>query len=385
MSASRKRDYYEVLGAARDASPEDLKKAFRKLAVKYHPDKNPNDKAAEEKFKELGEAYEALSDPQKRAAYDQYGHAAFDPRMRAGGGFGGGSTSGGFHDPMDIFREVFGGQGGDIFEGIFGGGRDSSGPARGADLRYDLELTLEEAVNGVEKQLTLNKPAVCDDCRGSGAEKGSKRVRCGTCNGKGRVILSRGIISIQQACPTCQGAGESIDRPCRSCGGEGRVNKTDTVNLRIPAGVDTGTRLRSTGNGEAGHRGGQSGDLYVVLHLAEHPIFKRDGDDLQCDVPVPFTQAALGAEVNVPTLTGKAQIRLPAGTQTGSVFRLKGRGVKTLQGSGVGDLLVRITVEVPTRLNAAQRAKLEEFAHLCDDTVNPQGKSFLERARDFFG
>ena len=382
MSTSRKRDYYEVLGVSRDASPEEVKKAFRKLAPKFHPDTNPGDKAAEERFKELGEAYEAISDPQKRAAYDQYGHAAFDPRMRAGAGAGGG----GFHDARDIFGQAFGGQSmGDILGSLFGEERDSGGPSRGADLRYDLEITLEEAVNGVEKHLTLTKPGVCDDCKGSGADKGSRRVRCTTCNGKGRVIMSRGIFSIQQTCPSCQGAGESIDRPCRTCDGEGRVNKTQTVPLRIPPGVNTGTKLRSTGNGEAGHRGGTSGDLYVVLHLADHPIFSRENDDLLCEVPVSFPQATLGAEINVPTMTGKAQIRLPAGTQNGSLFRLKGRGVKSLQGGGVGDLLVKISVEVPTKLNAAQRAKLEEFAHLCDDNVNPQSKSFFERAREFFG
>jgi molecular chaperone DnaJ len=392
--ASAKRDYYEVLGVERTVSPEELKKAYRKLAIKYHPDKNPGDKAAEEKFKELGEAYEALSDPQKRAAYDQYGHQAFDPRMRAGGGRpggGGGGGAGGFHDPFDVFREVFGGgRGGDIFESFFGGGggggeaADPTGPARGSDLRYDMEITLEEAATGAEKQIIVQKPAVCETCSGSGAEKGSKRVRCQQCAGRGRVVMSRGIFSIQQTCPRCEGAGETIEKPCKSCGGDGRVNKAATITLRIPAGVDTGTRLRSNGNGEAGQRGGSAGDLYVVLHVAEHDVFKRDGDDLHCSVPVSFTQAALGADVDVPTLTGKAQIRIPAGTQTGTTFRLKGRGVKNVQGYAQGDLLVTVTVEVPTKLNAAQRAKLEEFAHLCDDSVHPQGRGFFEKAKAFF-
>jgi molecular chaperone DnaJ len=379
MSTSKKRDYYEVLGVGRDCSPEELKKAYRKLAIKYHPDKNPGDKEAEERFKEMAEAWEALSDPQKRAAYDQYGHAAFDPRARGGGG-------GGFHDPMDIFGQTFGSQSmGDIFSSLFGQESESGGTSRGSDLRYDLEITLEEAVNGVEKHLTLTKPGICGECRGSGAEKGSRKVRCTTCAGRGRVIFSGGIIRLEKPCPTCKGNGESIERVCRHCGGEGRVNQTQTIQIRVPAGVNTGMRLRSAGNGEAGHRGGTAGDLYVVLHIQDHPVFQRDGDDLLCEVPVAFTQAALGSEIDVPTLTGKAQIRLPAGTQTGASFRLKGRGVRSLQGSGVGDLLVKIVVEVPTRLNAAQRAKLEEFAHLCDDNVNPQGRSFFERAREFFG
>lgn len=389
MAASSKRDYYEVLGVERGVSADDLKKAYRKLAVKFHPDKNPGDKGAEEKFKELGEAYEALSDPQKRAAYDQHGHAAFDPRARGGGG---GGRGGGFHDPNDIFRSAFGGQGdlGSIFEQFFGGGggggddSEAGGPSRGSDLRYDMEITLAEAVNGTEKQITVTKPAACDPCSGTGAEKGSKRIRCIQCAGRGRVVVSRGIFSIQQTCPRCEGAGEIVDKPCKACSGDGRVNKPSTITLRIPAGVDNGTRLRSSGNGEAGHRGGPSGDLYVVLHLGEHDIFRRDGDDLQCEVPVAFTQAALGADVDVPTMTGKAQIRIPAGTQTGTTFRLKSRGVKNIQGHGVGDLLVKIVIETPTRLDAAQRAKLEEFAKLCDPSVNPQSKGFFDRAKEFF-
>lgn len=382
--AASKRDYYEVLGVDKSISADDLKKAYRKLAIKYHPDKNPGDKAAEEKFKELGEAYEALSDPQKRAAYDQYGHAAFDPRARASG-----AGRGGFHDPNDIFRQAFGGGDlGSIFEQFFGMGgedRDPTGPARGSDLRYDMEITLEEAVSGVEKEITVNKPAACDHCDGTGAEKGSKRIRCIQCAGRGRVVVSRGIFSIQQACPRCEGAGEVLDRPCKACRGDGRVTKSANIKLRIPAGVDTGTRLRSTGNGEAGQRGGPAGDLYVVLHVAEHDVFKREEDNLFCEVPISFTQAALGAELDVPTLTGKARIVVPPGTQTGAMFRLKGRGVKSLQGHGVGDLLVKVAVEVPTKLNHAQRAKLEEFAKLCDESVNPQSKSFFDRVKEFLG
>jgi molecular chaperone DnaJ len=377
-----KRDYYEILGVSRDAGSEDIKKSYRKLAVKFHPDKNPGDKHAEEKFKELGEAYEALSDPQKRAAYDQYGHAAFDPRQRAGrGGFGG---AGNFHDPFDIFREVFGAGGGGIFESIFGGGHDPSGPQRGDDLRYDLEISLEEAALGCEKEISVSKPDKCDTCDGSGAEHGSQMRTCSTCGGRGQVLMARGIFSIAQTCPNCKGAGRILERPCKSCHGEGRHERVSKIKLRIPAGVDGGARLRSSGNGEAGLRGGPAGDLYVMLHLKPHDIFQRDGDDLLCEVPVSFVQAALGAEIEVPTLEGRAVIKIPAGTQSHSTFRVKGRGVKNLQDHGHGDLHVRVQVEVPTRLTAEQKAKLQEFAGLCDENVNPISKSFFEKARSLF-
>lgn len=377
-----KRDYYEVLGVSKGASADEIKKSYRKLAVKFHPDKNPGDKAAEERFKELGEAYEVLSDPQKRAAYDEYGHQAFDPRSRAGAGRGGG---GGFHDPFEIFREVFG-SGGGIFSELFGEARsaDPTAPARGADLRYDLQITLEEAVLGVEKELSLTRPEGCDHCHGRGAEPGSSLKVCATCGGRGQVVTSRGIFSIAQTCPRCEGAGRIVEKPCRTCRGTGRREKTSKITIRIPAGVDTGTRLRSMGNGEGGLRGGPPGDLYVVLHVREHEIFERDGDDLHCEVPISFAQAALGGDVEVPTLTGRASIRIPAGTQPGTQFRLKGKGVKNLQGFGHGDLLVRVAVEVPTRLTAAQRAKIEEFAALCDNNSYPQAKSFFERAKEFF-
>ncbi len=383
--ASSKRDFYEVLGVAKNASDEELKKAYRKLAVKFHPDKNPGNKEAEEKFKELGEAYGILSDPQKRAAFDQYGPAAFDPRSRANGA---GGSSG---DPFDIFRQAFGGRGGggggDFFEQFFGGEgeENAQGAGRGEDLRYDLELSLEEAVTGVEKEIRFTKPMTCESCTGTGAEKGSKVVRCPQCAGRGRVVTSRGIFSIQQTCPRCQGAGESIEKPCRTCNGEGRRNQSTSVRIRIPAGVDTGVRLRSAANGASGVRGGPSGDLHVVLTVKEHTVFRRDGDDLLCEVPISFVQAALGGEVDVPTMTGKARISVANGTQSGTKFRLKGRGVKNVQGYGTGDLIVKVNVEVPQKLNAQQRAALESFARVCDENVNPQARSFFDRAKEFFG
>ena len=374
-----KRDYYEVLGVARGTDADEIKKAYRKLAVKYHPDKNPGDHAAEEKFKELGEAYDVLGDPQRRAAYDQYGHAAFDPRQRAGRGGGGG-----FHDPFDIFREVFGGSGGSIFESFFGGGGNSSGPQRGDDLRYDLEITLEEAAMGCEKEISVSKLDRCETCGGAGAEKGSSVKVCQTCGGRGQVMMSRGIFSIAQTCPHCKGNGRILEKPCKSCAGEGRKERASKIKLKIPPGVDAGTRLRSGGNGEAGFRGGQQGDLYVILHVKAHEIFQRDGDDLHCEVPVSFIQAVLGAEIEVPTLEGKAIVKIPAGTQPGAVFRVKGKGVKDLQGYGHGDLHARIQVEVPTRLTHEQKTKLHEFAALLDGHETPMTQSFFEKAKKFF-
>jgi molecular chaperone DnaJ len=376
-----KRDLYEVLGLARGADDDAIKKAYRKLAIKYHPDKNPGDHSAEEKFKEVGEAYAILSDPQKRAAYDQYGHAAFDPRTRAGAG----GRGGGYQDPFEVFRQAFGGS--DFFDAFFGGGGNNGEAARqnrGEDLRYNLEITLEEAVNGCEREISFFKPVQCAACEGAGAAKGSRVIRCPQCGGQGRVVTSRGIFSIQQTCPRCEGAGEIIERPCPKCQGVGRHQEQTSVRIRVPAGVDTGARLRSQGNGAAGVRSGPPGDLYVVLHVTAHEIFERDGDDLTCDIPISFVQATLGGEVSVPTLTGKARITVPSGTQSGTTFRLKGRGVRNLQGHGVGDLHVRVHVEVPAKLNSEQRNALEEFARLCDEDVNPRAKSFLEKAKEFF-
>ena len=376
-----KRDYYEILGVSKGATDEEIKRSYRKLAVKFHPDKNPVDKAAEESFKELGEAYEALSDADKRAAYDQYGHAAFDARQRAGRGGGSGA---GFHDPFDIFREVFGGAGGGgIFDNIFGA-QDPSGPQRGDDLRYNLELTLEEAALGCEKEISVTKLDKCETCDGVGAEAGSKLKTCGTCGGRGQVLTSRGIFSIAQTCPHCKGQGRLMEKPCKSCRGEGKRQRTSKIKLRIPAGVEGGSRLRSQGNGEAGFRGGPAGDLYVFLGVKHHEIFTREGDDLVCEIPVSFVQAALGAEIEVPTLEGRATIRIPGGTQPGTLLRLKGRGVKNLQGYGQGDLRVRVQVEVPAHLNAAQKAKLHEFAALCDGQEAPLAQGFFEKAKKFF-
>jgi molecular chaperone DnaJ len=378
MAATRKRDYYEVLEVGRSTSEEEIKRAYRKLAVKFHPDKNPDDPHAEEKFKELGEAYDVLMDVDKRAAYDRFGHAAFEQ----GGGF-----RGGFHDPFDIFREVFGGGGigGGIFETFFGSvGGHGEDRQRGADLRYDMQITLEEAAFGAEKEIEVRKQDVCDKCGGTGAESGSRSITCPVCGGRGQVISSRGFFQVSQTCPRCRGVGHIVEKPCRGCDGEGRLEKPSRINLKIPAGITDGSRLRSPRNGEVGIRGGPQGDLYVVVHVQEHKVFQRDEDNLYCEVPIPFTLATLGGEVPVPTLEGKANLKVPAGAQSGQMFKLRGRGIVHVNGRERGDLLVRIMVEVPTRLNAEQRAKLQEFAELCGEENTPLGKSFFERAKEFF-
>jgi len=376
-----KEDYYELLGVSKSASADELKKAYRKKAVKYHPDKNPGNKEAEEKFKQVSEAYDVLNDADKRAAYDRYGHAAFQNGMGGGGGGGGG---GGFHDPFDIFRDVFGQQGrggGGIFDEMFGGG---GGGQDGADLRYDLEITLEEAARGAQKDISFRKNVSCDRCHGSGAEPGSKPVTCPTCRGAGQIRRSGGIITFTQACPTCHGQGSTIDKPCTSCRGEGRMPKTTKLNVKIPAGVDTGSRLRSSGNGEAGVGGGHTGDLYIVLSVKEHELFERHGDDLFCEIPIKFTLATLGGTIEVPTLFGKGTLKIPTGTQSGTTFRLREKGMPTLRGGRQGDQLVRVHVEVPKSLTSEQKKLLEEFAKISGDASEPTSKGFFEKAKKFF-
>ncbi len=379
-----KEDYYELLGVEKSATAEELKKAYRKKAVQFHPDKNPGNKEAEEMFKKVSHAYEVLTDADKRAAYDRYGPAAFE----GGGGAPAGprGAGGGFHDPFDIFREVFGqpgGRGGGIFEEMFSGGGGEGG-RDGADLRYDLELTLEEAARGMEKEISFRKNMTCERCTGTGAEPGTKRVTCPTCRGAGQIRRSGGIITFTQTCPTCGGAGTKIERPCSGCRGEGRVPKSTKLNVRIPPGVDTGSRLRSAGNGEAGLAGGQAGDLYIVLTVKEHELFERQGEDLFCEIPIKFTLAALGGPIEVPTLSGKASLKIPPATQSGTTFRLRGKGIPSLRGGAQGDQLVRVQVEVPTALSADQRRILEEFARVSGDANEPTSRSFFEKAKKFF-
>jgi len=385
-----KADYYELLGVERTATEEELKKAYRKKAVQFHPDKNPGNKQAEDMFKQVSEAYEVLKDPEKRAAYDRYGHAAF---QGPGGGARAGRAAagqGGFHDPFDIFREVFGqgggggGGGGGIFDEMFGGGGRPGGNRDGADLRYDLEITLEEAARGLEKEISFRKLVSCEHCGGSGAEPGSKRTTCPTCRGTGQVRRSGGIIVFTQTCPTCGGAGARVDKPCAVCRGEGRTAKTTKLTVRIPAGVDNGSRLRSVGNGEAPGAGGAAGDLYIVLTVKEHELFERQGDDLFCEIPIKFTLATLGGTIQIPTLFGKATLKIPTATQSGTTFRLREKGVPSLRGGRQGDQLVRVHVEVPTALTPEQRRMLEEFARVSGDANEPTSRSFFEKAKKFF-
>lgn len=383
MATGNKQDYYDLLGAAKGSTEEDLKKAYRKKAVQFHPDKNPGNKEAEEMFKKVSEAYEVLKDTDKRAAYDRYGHAAFQQ-----GGGQRGPSGGGFHDPSDMFREVFGqqgGGGGGIFEEFFGGGSGQSGGAgRGADLRYDLEISLEEAAHGSEKEISFRKLGQCGHCHGNGAEPGSKRTTCHTCRGAGQVTTSRGFFHVRQACPTCHGSGHRFEKVCSKCSGDGRVNETAKINVKIPPGVDTGNKLRSSGNGEAGTMGGEAGDLYIVVHVKDHEVFERQGDDLFCEIPIKFTLATLGGSIHVPTLQGKAALKIPGGTQSGTTFRLKGRGLPHLRGNAHGDQLIRVQVEVPTHLSTEQKKFLEEFARVSGDQEEPLAKSFFDKAKKFF-
>jgi molecular chaperone DnaJ len=369
-----KRDYYEVLGVNRDASEEDIKKAYRKLAMKYHPDRNPDSKESEDRFKEAKEAYEVLSEPDKRRAYDAYGHAGVNPQM---GGMGHGDPG------FGGFAEAFG----DIFGDIFGGARGRSNVYRGADLRYNLEITLEQAARGTETKIRIPALETCETCHGSGAKPGTHPKTCTTCGGQGNVRLSQGFFSIQQTCPTCQGSGKTVSDPCGACKGAGRVKQHKTLSVKIPAGIDEGDRIRLGGEGEAGVNGGPPGDLYVVIHLKEHGVFQRDGNDLHCEMPISFTTAALGGEIEIPTLEGQAKVKIPAETQTGQVLRLRGKGIKGVRSSAPGDLLCEIVVETPVRLTERQREllrELEDINHGDRDRHNPRAKSFMDKVRAFF-
>ncbi|HEX4944538.1 MAG TPA: molecular chaperone DnaJ [Usitatibacteraceae bacterium] len=373
--ATRKRDYYEVLGVNRDASEEDIKKAYRKLAMKHHPDRNPESKDAEERFKEAKEAYEMLSDAEKRRAYDAYGHAGVNPQM---GGMGGAGDAG-----FGGFAEAFG----DIFGDIFGGARARSSVYRGADLRYNLEITLEQAARGTETKIRIPVMEECETCHGSGAKPGTQAKTCSTCGGTGAVRMSQGFFSVQQTCPTCHGSGKMISDPCHACSGAGRVKRHKTLAVKIPPGIDEGDRIRLAGEGEAGMNGGPPGDLYVVIHLKEHSVFQRDGNDLHCQMPVSFTTAALGGEIGIPTLEGQAKVKVAPETQTGQVLRLRGKGIKGVRTSYPGDLLCEIVVETPVKLTDRQKEllrELEEINRHDGDRHNPRAKSFMDRVKDFF-
>ncbi|GAA4495960.1 molecular chaperone DnaJ [Pseudaeromonas paramecii] len=372
-----KRDYYEVLGVERSADEKDIKKAYKRLAMKLHPDRNRGSNDTEEQFKEVKEAYEILSDPQKRAAYDKFGHAGVDPNMGAGGGAGFGGA-----DFGDIFGDVFG----DIFGG--GGARRAQRPSRGADLRYNLELSLEEAVRGISKEIKVPTLVGCDECHGSGAKPGSQPQTCPTCHGSGQVQMRQGFFAVTQACPHCRGKGKIVTDPCRKCHGEGRYQKTKTLSVKIPAGVDTGDRIRLAGEGEAGENGAPAGDLYVQVHVKEHPIFVRDGNNLYCEVPISFTNAALGGEVEVPTLEGRLKLKIPPETQTGRMFRMRGKGVRSLRSGVEGDLICKTVIETPVNLSESQKEllrQLEESISGAEAKVHkPKAEGFFEGVKRFF-
>ncbi|MBZ9602303.1 MULTISPECIES: molecular chaperone DnaJ [Phyllobacterium] len=369
-----KADYYETLGVAKSADEKELKSAFRKLAMQFHPDKNPGDADAEHRFKEIGEAYETLKDPQKRAAYDRFGHAAFENGgMNGGGGFGG---AGGF---ADIFEDIFG--------EMMGGGRQrrSGGRERGADLRYNMEITLEEAYAGKTAQIRVPTSITCDECSGSGAKPGTQPVTCSTCSGSGRVRAAQGFFSIERTCPTCHGRGQIIKDPCPKCSGQGRITEERALSVNIPAGIEDGTRIRLTGEGEAGLRGGPAGDLYIFLSLKPHEFFQRDGADLYCKVPISMTTAALGGQFEVATLDGtQTRVKIPDGTQNAKQFRLKGKGMPVLRQPAMGDLYIQIAIETPQNLNKRQRELLEEFDRISSQDNSPQSSGFFARMKEFF-
>lgn len=367
-----KRDYYETLGVERNASDAELKKAYRRLAMKHHPDRNPDDSEAEDKFKEAKEAYEVLTDQQKRAAYDQFGHAGVDNSAAGAGGFHGGA--GGFGGFADVFDDLFG----DVFGA--GGGRGQSRAQRGADLRYNLELSLEEAVLGTTMEIRVPTLVECEVCHGSGAKKGTKASTCGTCEGVGQVRIQQGFFSIQQTCPTCHGQGQVITDPCRACHGQGRTKDHKNLSVKIPAGVDNGDRIRLGGEGEAGMHGAPAGDLYVQVAVKKHVIFQRDGNNLHCDVPISFTTAALGGEIEVPTLTSKLNLKIPAETQSGRVFRLRGKGVKSVRGHGTGDLFCTVAIETPVKLTGEQKELLSKF----ETSILQGGKKHSPKSSNWF-
>jgi molecular chaperone DnaJ len=369
-----KEDYYQLLGVARNASDDEIKKSFRRLAMKYHPDRNRDNPEAEEQFKKVKEAYDILSDAKKRSAYDQFGHAGVDPSMGGGQGFGGANFS-------DIFGDVFG----DIFSG--GGSRGRGGAQRGSDLRYNLEISLEEAVAGTEVKIPVPTLVSCKPCSGSGAKKGSSPITCPTCHGHGAVRMQQGFFAVQQTCPTCRGTGKQIKDPCNSCHGQGRTQETKTLSVKIPAGVDTGDRIRLSGEGEAGEAGGPPGDLYVEVGVKDHPIFTRDGANLYCEVPISFPTACLGGELEVPTLSGKVALKIPGETQTGRLFRLRGKGVKPVRGGAVGDLMCRVRIETPVNLSKEQMElikKLDESISGGGSQHSPQAHGWLDGVKQFF-
>jgi molecular chaperone DnaJ len=384
--ATTKRDYYEVLGIDRQASADDIKKAYRKLAVKYHPDKNPGDQAAEEKFKELTEAYEVLSDGEKRSRYDQFGHKAFGA---GAGGFGGGGGFGGvdLEEALRTFMGAFGGGGGSIFDDFFGGGGRTGGAEssnRGADLRFDLEIDFEEAAFGSERSVTLPINVACEDCGGTGASKNSKQEVCSRCQGKGMLVSSTGFFQMRQTCPHCGGTGRVISNPCATCHGAGRVKERKTLNLKIPPGVETGSRLRLAGKGEGGVRGGPAGDLYVVIHVREHELFKRQDEDIFCDFAISIDVAAMGGEVEIPTIHGFAKLKIPPGTESGAVFRLRGKGLATPHHVGTGDQHVRIRVETPKKLSRAMKDLLLSFREASGEASYPDRKRLRKMAEEFY-